>query len=77
VSRFFSPDTNQPVIVAAGLSIYGTQAAGEFLTSPSLLSAAVRDAPKDWQKKNFQFVLHTKVLGKTPGTPTVVAKHFW
>jgi hypothetical protein len=77
VSRFFSPETSQPGMVAAGLSNCGTQAAGEFLTSQNLLSDALRDAPRDWRRKNFQFVLQTKILGKTPGTPTVIAKHFW
>ena len=77
VSRFISSETGQPVLVAAGLANIGTQTAGEFLTSSTLLSDAMRDAPKDWRRKNFQFVLHTKVLGRTPGTPAVVAKHFW
>ena len=77
VSRFISSETGQPVMVAAGVSNIGTRTAGEFLTTPNFLSDALRDAPKDWQRKNFQFVLHTKVLGKTPGPPEVVAKHFW
>lgn len=64
-------------MVAAGVSNIGTQTAGEFLTSPDLLSDALQDAPKGWQKKNFQFVLYTKVLGRTPGPPVVVAKRFW
>ncbi|MDR3675784.1 MAG: hypothetical protein P4N24_09860 [Acidobacteriota bacterium] len=77
VSRFISSETGQPVMVAAGVSNIGTQTAGEFLTSPDLLSDALQDAPKGWQKKNFQFVLYTKVLGRTPGPPVVVAKRFW
>ena len=77
VSRFVSPETGEPVIVLAGLSNYGTQAAGEFFTDPEMLEAALRQAPKDWRNRNFQFVLHTRILGKTPERPTVVAAHFW
>jgi hypothetical protein len=77
VSRFQSPETGEPVIVVAGLTNFGTEAAGEFLTSSEMLASALRDAPKDWKRKNFQFVLHTKLIGKTPERPTVIAKYFW
>lgn len=77
VSRFQSPETGEPVVVVAGLTNFGTEAAGEFLTSSEMLASALHDAPKDWKRKNFQFVLHTKLIGKTPERPTVVAKYFW
>ncbi len=77
VSRFVSPETGEPVIVVAGLTNFGTEAAGEFLTSRDILDVAFHDAPKDWRSGNFQFVLHTKLIGKTPERPTVVAKYFW
>ncbi len=77
VSRFLSPETGEPVIVLAGVTNSGTQAAGEFFTSPEMLNAALRQAPKGWKEKNFQLVLHTRIIGKTPERPTVVAMHFW
>jgi len=77
VSRFTSPGTGQPVIVIGGLTNFGTEAAGVFITSPELLSEALRSAPADWRRKNFQFVLHTKIIGNTPERPTVVASNFW
>ena len=77
VSRFLSPKTGEPVIVVAGLVNSGTQAAGEFIANRELLAAALRNAPKDWEGKNFQFVLHSKVIGSTPEHPTVVAAYFW
>jgi hypothetical protein len=77
VSRFRSPQTGQAVVIVAGLTNSGTQAAGEFITSPDLLSAALAQAPKGWQNKNFQFVLHTRLIGHTPDRPTVVASYFW
>jgi hypothetical protein len=77
VTRFRSPQTGQPVMIMAGLTNFGTQAAGEFVTSPELLAAALEHAPKDWQGKNFQFVLHTRLIGHTPDQPTVLAAWFW
>jgi hypothetical protein len=77
VSRFRSPQTGQPVIIIGGLTNLGTQAAGEFLVSPDLLSAALEKAPRGWQERNFQFVLHTRVIGLTPERPSVVASYFW
>jgi len=77
VSRFQSPETGQPVIVVAGLTSLGTEAAGEFLTDRDLLGRALREAPKDWKGENFQFVLHTKLIGETPERPTVIAQYFW
>jgi hypothetical protein len=77
VSRFTNPGSGQPVIVIAGLTNFGTQAAGEFFTDQSLLSEALQQAPKDWRHKNFQFVLHTKIIGNTPERPTVIASNYW
>jgi hypothetical protein len=77
VSRFTNPGSGQPVIVIAGLTNFGTQAAGDFLTNQSLLSEAMQRAPKDWKHKNFQFVLHTQIIGNSPERPSVIAANFW
>ncbi len=77
ISRFSSGETGEPVMVAAGLTNFGTQVAGEFLTNANLLKAAIRQVPAGWQKRNLQFVIHTRIIGKTPGPPTVVASHIW
>jgi hypothetical protein len=77
VSRFLSPETGEPVIVVAGINNPGTQAAGEFVASKEMMAAALRNAPKDWRGKNFQFVLHSKVISNTPEHPTVIASYFW
>jgi hypothetical protein len=77
VSRFTSPRTGRPVIMIAGVTNAGTQAAAQFLTSPSLLSKALQQAPKNWKYGNLQFVLHTKLIGDSPEPPTVVAAHYW
>jgi hypothetical protein len=77
VSRFTNPGSGQPVIVIAGLTNFGTQAAGDFITNQGLLSEALENAPKDWKHKNFQFVLHTQIIGNSPERPTVIASNYW
>ena len=77
VSRVFDSNTGELLIVAAGITQYGTRAAGEFLTSPQLLTALARKAPNDWPKKNLQVLLHTKIVGDSPGPPSIVTTYFW
>lgn len=77
VSRFISPSTGQPILIVAGVYSYGTRVAAEFVLDQGLLAEALRDAPQDWDHKNLQFVLHTKIIGNTPARPQVVAAHYW
>jgi hypothetical protein len=77
VSRVHNPTTEQAVVVAGGIKGGGTYTAGEFLTNASYMKAALQDAPPDWEKRNAQFVLSTKMYSGTPGPPTVVAAHYW
>ena len=65
------------MISAAGITQYGTRAAGEFLTVDSLLKEALAKAPADWSRKNLQVLLHTTVYKGTPAPPSVVAIHAW
>jgi hypothetical protein len=77
VSRVFDSNTGELLIAAAGITQYGSRAAAEFLTSPQLMAALAAGAPRDWQKKNLQVLLHTKVVDGTPGPPTLITTHFW
>jgi len=77
VTRMQQPSTERTIICAAGLSHKGTLAAGEFVVNPGYMRDAVRNAPRDWYRKNVQFVLKVKIVGGTPGPPNVVAMHFW
>jgi hypothetical protein len=77
VSRVFDSNTGELLIAAAGITQYGTYAAGEFLTSPQLLAALAVNAPKDWPTKNLQVLLHTKIVNDTPGPPSIVTTYFW
>jgi hypothetical protein len=77
VTREFNPTIEQTVVSVAGASGYGTYAGGEFLTNEEYFAAALRDAPRDWYRKNMQVVLSVKVISGIPGPPKVLATHFW
>jgi hypothetical protein len=77
VSRVLDTATDRPVMIAAGITQYGTLAAGEFISNPEYFSEAVRWFPPDWTKKNLQVVLRVPVVRLTPGRPRVLATHVW
>jgi hypothetical protein len=77
VTRMFDTTTDRPVIIAAGLTQYGTMGAGEFLSDADYFSEAAQRLPKDWPKKNLQIVLSVPVVNRTSGRPRIVAAHVW
>ncbi len=77
ISRVFRSETGEILIMAAGITQYGTRAAADFLTNPIYLEEIAKKAPAGWQKKNMQVVFSVKVIDNTPGPPTVLATHFW
>lgn len=76
VSRVVDPATGTVVIMAAGITPFGTAAAGEFLTTPSDLERALGHL-SDWSNRSLQIVLETQVIGGAAGAPHVVATHIW
>lgn len=77
ISRVFDSKTGELLIAAAGITQYGTRAAGEFLTSADLMKTLAAKAPSDWPKKNLQILLRTKVVDDMPGPPSIVKAYFW
>jgi hypothetical protein len=69
--------SDRPVIIAAGLTQYGTIGAGEFLSNKDYFSEAARRLPRDWPRKNLQIVLSVPVLNRISGRPRVVTVHVW
>jgi hypothetical protein len=76
LSRIFESKTGRMVVLAAGLSHYGTEAAGQALTDSREMQKLLKDAPKDWASRDLQLVLRVEVFGRTAGTPTLVASDF-
>jgi hypothetical protein len=77
VTRLLDSRTGQFVVLVAGIQSYGTQAAGEFVSSPEYLQAALQKAPPDWERKNMQILLRTQVIDGLPGPAEVVAIYVW
>jgi hypothetical protein len=77
ISRILNSKTGEILITAAGIGQAGTRAAGEFLTSPAAMNSVMLGAPKGWEKKNMQIVLHTSVINSSPGRAEVVATYYW
>jgi hypothetical protein len=77
VVRVLDPKTEQMVVTAAGLSVFGTLAAGEFLTMPEEFRKIQAVAPSGWQQKNFELVLSIDLIRGKSGHPNIVAAHFW
>jgi hypothetical protein len=77
ISRVLDPVTERMVVLAGGLTGYGTIAAAEFLTRPGYVDAIVSDAPRNWERKNLQIVISTKVINGKSGPPKLVKRHFW
>jgi hypothetical protein len=77
VSRVFHPDTHAMLVEIAGITQYGTDAAADLVSSPDLMAEALGKAPRGWQQRNLQLVLHVKVISGSPSSPKVVAAHFW
>jgi hypothetical protein len=77
VTRARNATTEQTIVIGAGITQFGTVAAGEFLSNPAYFDTALKTAPRDWYRKNMQVVLSVKVMSGTAGPPNVVAVHFW
>lgn len=77
VARIHDKTTGQPVIIAAGISEEGTEAAGEILYNPEYLDSLLAKAPKDWEEKDLEAVIETQVIGGHPGPPNILAVETW
>ncbi len=77
VARLVDPNTDQYVVVAAGVSRGGTVAAGEFLVDPKPMDEMLNLVPRDWKRKNLEIVLETQVIQGRSGPPRISAVHVW
>jgi hypothetical protein len=77
VARLIDPNTDQYVVVAAGIGRGGTVAAGEFLVDQRYIDEMLSQLPKDWAHKNLEIVLETQVIQGRSGPPRISAVHIW
>ncbi|MFL6414245.1 MAG: hypothetical protein ACJ74Y_01045 [Bryobacteraceae bacterium] len=76
IVRVFDPNTDQTVVTVAGISVFGTLAASEFLTDSRSLGELSRIAP-GWESKNLEVVLSTEVVRAKSGRPHILAVQVW
>jgi hypothetical protein len=77
ITRVHDPTTERMVMIVAGLTGYGTTAAGEFVSNPAYLEALSKTAPRNWASQNMQVVISTKVINGNSGPPNVIEQYFW
>ncbi|HEY1986627.1 MAG TPA: hypothetical protein VGG85_14525 [Terracidiphilus sp.] len=77
VARIHDSTTGQPVIIAAGISEEGTEAAGEILYNPVYLDSLLAKAPRNWEQMNMEAVIETQVIEGHPGPPSILALETW
>ena len=77
VARIHDNTTGQPVIVAAGISEEGTEAAGEILYNPVYLDSLIAKLPANWEQLNMEAVIQTQVIEGHPGPPSILAVETW
>jgi len=77
VARIHDNTTGQPVIIAAGISEEGTEAAGEILYNPVYLNSLLAKVPANWEKLNMEAVIETQVIEGHSGPPNVLAVETW
>jgi hypothetical protein len=77
VARIHDNTTGQPVIIAAGISEEGTEAAGEILYNPVYLNSLLAKTPANWEKMNMEAVIETQVIEGHSGPPNILAVETW
>ena len=77
VARYRDTLTGQPVVIAAGISEEGTEAAGELISNPADLETLLRVAPANWRNMNMEAVIETQIIDGHDGPPQLRAVEFW
>lgn len=77
IARIANSQTGMPMVIAAGVTQSGTEAAGRFIANPKLMTDVLRRLRSDWASRNLELVLHVRVIGNSPAVPDVVASYVW
>jgi hypothetical protein len=77
ICRLFDASLGQIILIAAGITTFGTESAARFLFRSELFEQIVAGHGTNWYTDNFQAVIKVSVVDATPSTPTLVATHFW
>jgi hypothetical protein len=77
VARLLHSKAGGPVVIIAGITACGTQAAADFATSPEQLQK-LNDFPRSaFKDKNIEMVVHTSLINCNPTSLNIVASRYW
>jgi hypothetical protein len=77
IARFWNRDTDNWMVVLAGVGRNGTEAAAEFVASPKQMRRLRAYVGRDFSKGNLEVVLKVSVVDGKTGAPTIVAADLW
>jgi hypothetical protein len=61
------------VVIVAGLTQFGTEAAARFMVDSGRLDEMLQTIGNGWQQRNLQILFHAKVIGNAPSAAELVA----
>ncbi|MEG9435110.1 hypothetical protein JAO29_02870 [Edaphobacter sp. HDX4] len=77
ITRLIAKNDAAPMVSVAGLGGHGTLAAAEFLCRPDYVKSLRAQLGPDWLNRNFQVVLHIKIIDFKPSSMEIVATRQW
>jgi hypothetical protein len=77
IARIHDDATGEPEVIAAGIGMSGTAAAGAFLVDPVQLAELRKKIGPGFKNNDFEAVLSTDVVDGIAGTPKIVAVSVW
>lgn len=69
--------SRQPRVVLSGVGEMAIVAAADFVSTPAYLEELSKRLPPEWEQKNCEILLQTRVVENTIGVPTIVAYKVW
>lgn len=77
VCRLANSPSGKLMVMAGGLTQFGTEAAGRFLVDSSRMDDALRKVAGKWRTRNVEVLFHAKVVGNSPSASELIAWHVW
>jgi len=77
ISWLNQSETGGFVLSIAGIRMYSNRAAADFLTNPAQLDSILAKAPRGWEKRNLQIVIHTRTVNDIPVSTNVESMQSW
>jgi hypothetical protein len=73
IARIHDETTGEVEVIAAGIGMSGTSAAGEFLMNPQSLEQLRRRVGAGFKERDFEAILSADVINGVAGSPGIVA----